>query len=193
MISLLIGCLNGALSYTVFGFMNGYLKRYIGIPLDNAMLFSLVGLATFMVASPLCGHFMDLIGKARYFFLAPLGVCALASLTFLLIQEGTFELIILVQILLGTATASIAGPQHAFVQNLFPIKARYMGISTSFCLGMALCGGTAPMILTYLVETTHNNLIPAYFISFLSLLLLSALLLVRKRIQKKFYYTSPQG
>ena len=171
LISLMIGCLNGALSYTLFGFLNSYLKRYIGVPLENAMLFSLIGLSVFMISSPLFGLFMDKIGKQRYFLVAPIGVCALALTTFILLQNADTSSIVMAQILLGLATGCIAGPQHAFVQNLFPVSIRYRAISFSFCLGMALCGGTAPLILTYLIETTGNLVIPAYFITAISALL----------------------
>jgi len=168
LISLMIGCLNGALSYTLFGFLNSYLKRYIGIPLENAMLFSLIGLSVFMVSSPLFGLLMDQIGKRRYFLSAPIGVCILALTTFLLIRQAEVSSIITAQVLLGLSTGCIAGPQHAFVQTLFPVKIRYRAISFSFCLGMALCGGTAPLILTYLIEKTGNFMMPAYFISLIS-------------------------
>tara|TARA_R110002095_G_scaffold155664_3_gene135246 strand:- start:509 stop:1783 length:1275 start_codon:yes stop_codon:yes gene_type:complete len=171
LISLMIGCLNGALSYTLFGFLNSYLKRYIGIPLENAMLFSLIGLTVFMISSPLFGLLMDKIGKTRYFMSATVGVCTLALMTFFMIQRADISSIIMAQVLLGLATGSIAGPQHAFVQNLFPVSIRYRAISFSFCLGMALCGGTAPLILTYLIETTQSLVMPAYFIATISALL----------------------
>lgn len=183
LISLMIGCLNGALSYTLFGFLNSYLKRYIGVPLENAMLFSLIGLSIFMISSPLFGLFMDRIGKQRYFLFAPIGVCALALTTFVLLQNADTSSIVMAQILLGLATGSIAGPQHAFVQNLFPVSIRYRAISFSFCLGMALCGGTAPLILTYLIEKTGDFIMPAYFISVISTLLFLSIFSLRRNLK----------
>jgi len=184
LISLMIGCLNGALSYTLFGFLNSYLKRYIGVPLENAMLFSLIGLSVFMISSPLFGLLMDQIGKRRYFLLAPLSVCLLALTTFFLIQQADTRSIVMAQILLGLATGCIAGPQHAFVQNLFPVNIRYRAISFSFCLGMALCGGTAPLILTYLIETTGNLVMPAYFITGISALLFLSIASLKSEAKK---------
>ena len=185
LISLMIGCLNGALSYTLFGFLNSYLKRYIGVPLENAMLLSLIGLTTFMVSAPLFGLLMDKVGKARYFLSATTGVCLLALTTFFLIQRADTASILMAQVLLGLATGCIAGPQHAFVQNLFPVSIRYRSISFSFCLGMALCGGTAPLILTYLIETTQDFIMPAYFITTISALLFLSILSLQSSLKGK--------
>lgn len=183
LISLIIGSLNGALSYTLFGFLNSYLKRYIGVPLENALLFSLIGLSIFMISSPLFGLLMDQIGKRRYFLAAPIGVCGLALTTFILIQQANTSSIVMAQVLLGLATGCIAGPQHAFVQNLFPVSIRYRAISFSFCLGMALCGGTAPLILTYFIEKTGDLIIPAYFITTLSVLLFLSIFSLRDKLK----------
>ena len=64
--------------------------------------------------------------------------------------------------------ASIAGPGHAFVQKLFPTEVRYRGVSINFCLGMAVCGGTAPWILTFLIEKASNLYTPSIYIMVLS-------------------------
>lgn len=186
LVSLLIGCLNGGLSYTLFGFFNSYLKNYIGVALANAMLFSLVGLSAFMIFSPILGYLMDSFGRRRYFMLATSVVPILGSVSFFVVQSATIESIILSQVLLGLATAAIAGPQHAFVQCLFPVRSRYLGISFTFCLGMALCGGTAPMILTYFIEKTGSYFFPAIFISSLSFLLFFAIVSLKgERLNEK--------
>ncbi len=185
-ISFLIGCLNGALSYTLFGFLNNYLKTYIGVNIASAMTLNIVGLTCFMISCPIMGYTMDKIGKNTFFTTACLLVIGLSLSAFELIQGGSITSILCAQVLLGIATGAIAGPQHAFVQNLFPVQSRYRAISTSFCLGMAVCGGTAPMILTYLIEKTNNLYVPAVYIASISLLLFTTLSLsIRKR--KEFF------
>lgn len=179
----LIGCLNGALSYTLFGFLNSYLKSYIGVSMVNAMTLNIIGLCCFMISAPVTGLIMDRFGKSFYFPMACLFVIGAVSSAFFLIQGGSLGLIITAQILLGIATGCIAGPQHGFVQTLFPVKSRYKGISISFCAGMAICGGTAPMILTFLIEKTSNLYMPAFYISVLASLLFIAVMLSRKKIK----------
>lgn len=187
-VSLLIGALNGALSYTLFGFLNTYLKSYVGVSLENALFYNFVGLGTFMVFSPLFGRLMDRVGQMHYFQTAPFIVLCLGLVSFQIITFGRMQDILLAQVLLGLATAAIAGPQHGFVQTLFPVKARYLGISSSFCLGMALCGGTAPLLLTYLIDRTGNLYIPGYFIAVLSACLGGFVFFLRKHVKSNGIY-----
>lgn len=164
LMTLVIGCLNGVLSYTLFGFMNAYLSHYQGIPLQKAMQLNIPGLLTFMIGSPLLGLLFDKLGAKSYYRIAITYLMTVALPIYFLAQSGETSLIVLAQMMLGVATASIAGPQHAFVQRLFPVSARYLGISVSFCAGMALCGGTTPMVLTYLINKTQNLYLPGLYL-----------------------------
>jgi len=185
----LIGCLNGVLSYTLFGFMNAYLSHYQGIPIQKAMQLNIPGLLTFMIGSPLLGLLFDRLGSKPYYKFAITYLITVALPIYFLAQSGSTLLIILAQVMLGVATASIAGPQHAFVQRLFPVPARYLGISVSFCAGMALCGGTTPMVLTYLINKTQNLYLPAFYLSAVTTVFAVAFYTLKLRLYEE---ASPQ-
>lgn len=189
----IIGCLNGILSYTLFGFMNVYLSQYTGIPLQQAMHLNIPGLLTFMTFSAVFGLVMDKLGATRYYRFAITYLLLVALPIYFLAQSGSTPLILLSQIMLGLATASIAGPQHAFVQRLFPVPARYLGISVSFCAGMALCGGTTPMVLTYLINKTQNLYLPGFYLMALTTLFAFTLALLKLRFYDGVTVTGPKG
>ena len=182
-LSFIVGALNGALSYTLFGFLNVYLSKYLGIEPALAMKYNLLGLLCFMVFSPLAGYGLDTIGRTRFMILAGLFVFAGALPTFFLLQTHTPLFILCGQALLGVAVASIAGTSHGYMQNLFPTQIRYRGISIHFCLGMALCGGTAPLLLTSLIESGASTLYaPAFYLMSIATLFLISILYFTKRI-----------
>lgn len=104
--------------------------------------------------------------------------------TFLLLQTLNPLLILCGQALLGILTASIAGAGHGYMQPLFPTQVRLRGISINFSLGMALCGGTAPMLFTYLIESNKATLyVPAFYLMGLASLFLFTVLYLSKRIE----------
>lgn len=160
-----LGGMNGALSYTLFGFLSMYLCRYFGMPMTEAMKYSLFGLMAFMLSSPLMGYVMDKIGHRLYFLLITLTAAAAVWPIFTIFQTLEPCKLIIGQISLGILTGSIAGPMHAFIQNLFPVQYRYSGVSFSFSLGMGIIGGLTPLILTHFIETTQNMFTPAIWLS----------------------------
>ena len=166
-----LGALNGTLSYTLFGFLNIYLSRYLSVPLSEAMSINLFGLLAFMIGSPLLGAVYD--RSKNHIFLKYASFLIFGGMIpiFLLNSSSTYSLIVIGQIALGICVASIAGTGHAAMQKLFPVKERYSGISFFFSLGMGIFGGIAPMIYVQAIEKDNFPLLfPAYFLMALSIL-----------------------
>lgn len=169
-VAFLVGSLNGALSYTLFGFLNVYMSKYLGLDAAVAMKYNLLGLSFFMFGCPVAGYFYDRVGGNKAMIIAGSTVLIGAFPAFFLLQTLNPLLILIGQSLLGILVASIAGSGHGYMQTLFPTKARYRGVSINFCIGMAACGGTAPMLLTYLIETQHSSLYsPAIYLMLLAI------------------------
>ncbi len=184
LLSFMVGALNGALSYTLFGFLNVYLSKYLGLEASLSMKYNLLGLFFFMVCSPLAGHLLDIYGRTRYILGAIFAVLISALPSFFLLQTLNPILILCGQALLGVLTASIAGAGHGYMQPLFPTHLRLRGVSINFSLGMALCGGTAPMLFTYLIESGRLSLyVPAFYLISLASLFLFTILSLSKRLE----------
>lgn len=184
-ISFMVGSLNGALSYTLFGFLNVYLSKYLGIEAAIAMQYNLLGLSFFMFFSPLAGYFLDCYGGQTALRFAASAVFIGALPTFFLLQTLNPILILLGQALLGILVAGIAGAGHGFMQELFPVQARYRGVSINFCLGMALCGGTAPMLFTYLIESRHLSLyVPAFYLMLIASVFITCIIYLSRKMNR---------
>lgn len=180
--SFLVGSLNGALSYTLFGFLNVYLSKYLGIEIAVALTYNLLGLSFFMLFAPLAGYFLDRVGGEKAMSVTGVAVFVGALPVFFLLQTLSPALMLLGQALLGILVAGIAGAGHGFMQKLFPTQARYRGVSINFCLGMALCGGTAPMLMTYLIESCQTSLYtPAFYLMTLAALFVTCLNIFTKK------------
>ena len=61
--------------------------------------------------------------------------------------------------------AIILGTHAATVVELFPTRTRQTGLSIAYALTAALFAGTAPYILTWLIDTTGSTLSPGWFLA----------------------------
>lgn len=169
-----IGILNGLLSYMLFKFLDLYLCQYLKMSSIEILKLSSVGIVCYILCAPFSGLLLDKIGGAKLLKRSCLFVFVSSLPLYFLIQVKGF--VLPVYMFLGVMVASIAGPQHAFVQTLFPISDRYSGISFNYCLGMALGGGAGPLLMQMTVEKTQNLYAPAFFLmgaSFLTYVMIS--------------------
>lgn len=179
-----VGSLDGVFCYTLLGFMNIYLSKYLGFQPHLAILLSSLASITIILLCPINGYLAGKIGNTKFLILANILIICSAIPLFMLFTVNNVYLLIIAFILLGILTATILGPQHAFFQELFPVRERYSGIAISYCLGVSLAGGTTPIILTILVETLQNQLIPAFLLMSYSLICLLSILYFLKPFQR---------
>lgn len=161
-LNILYAFVTGVLFYTIFGFLNVYMSRFVGLSLQDAVHYNTYGLISFMASCVFFGHLSDKIGLRKALFLPVILIFCGSILTFFLLQHS----IILGEICLGILCGSYLAPGHCFMLNLFPPHARYTGTSLSFSIGMAMAGVTTPAALTYMIDQSGNLFIPAFYMMF---------------------------
>src|SRR5580693_7225824 len=60
--------------------------------------------------------------------------------------------------------ATFAGVAPVTAAEAFPANVRCTGVGLSHNLCMALLGGTAPMVATYLIDKTDNEMVPPMYL-----------------------------
>ncbi|MBL7525121.1 MFS transporter [Legionella sp. 30cs62] len=156
-------CMSATFYYVFFGFMPTYLEHYIGFLLKDALTIQSCLLIAMLFLVPLAGMGGDHFSRKKMVIITNLSVIVLVLPCFYLLQTNSLLLILLA---LSTATLISSLDQGntltAVVENC-PENVRYSGIAFSYNLGMALFGGTTPLVITLLIE--HTNLIaPAYYL-----------------------------
>jgi MHS family proline/betaine transporter-like MFS transporter len=68
------------------------------------------------------------------------------------------------QLLLALPLGMALGLQGALLVEIFPLRARVTSMSFAYGTTLALTGGTAPLVATWLVETTRQPLAPAFYV-----------------------------
>jgi MHS family proline/betaine transporter-like MFS transporter len=73
-----------------------------------------------------------------------------------------------------------AGTCPAFYAEIFPTRVRYTALSIGYNIAVAIFGGFAPFIATFLVRVTDNNRAPAFYVVIAALVTLVILLRTRE-------------
>lgn len=128
------------------------------------------------------GYFADYIKRKSILRLSCAAMTLLAYPLFIMLSSGSLWQI---YIAMGVFTVifSLYLPT-AFVSMVesFDTEIRYTGLSFGFNVGLALFGGTCPLIATWLIEVTGNDASPAFY---MILAAISASLISKFMIEKR--------
>jgi len=169
-------------SYVLMDFMSNYLQLYFHYTLADALkIQAIYNALTFFVVT-LAARFSDRYGRRLTLMVAALGYILLSLPCFYLLKtEGSWLWLLPLVIFYCIEEASMP----ATMAEMFPAAARYTGISLGYNLAMALVGGTAPLINTWLVAKFHNPLIIAYYLAASALI---SLIIILAYLPRQFGY-----
>ena len=82
---------------------------------------------------------------------------------------------------LSLVMAFLWGPTPVMLMELLPVGVRSTGVGLIYNVAVALFGGLAPFIVTWLIAATGDKMSPAYYVAFSALVGVFGLLLLRER------------
>jgi MHS family proline/betaine transporter-like MFS transporter len=82
---------------------------------------------------------------------------------YLLIGTGSLPLAILGACVMAIIFAGHTGVIHILLVELFPTRVRYSAYGLGYNVSAALFGGTAPLLMTFLIAKTGNTGMPAFY------------------------------
>jgi MHS family proline/betaine transporter-like MFS transporter len=168
-------------SYYIFlNYMPTFTRNQVGLSPGQSLWANTIGLVALVLLIPLMGWLSDRVGR-KPLLLASCGFFALLTwplLSLMLGSGGDFGTVVLIQLLFAVAIALFSGPGPAAIAEIFPTRSRSTGMSSSYALAVAIFGGFAPYIATWLIANTGNPMSPAFYviaaalISFLTIMIL---------------------
>lgn len=130
---------------------------------SEALSVTSFGIISYIMLAPLSGWLSDKLGGKTVMISGAiatlLGVYPFLSL---MASENVMA-VIAAQFILVVLAAWFQGPMNLFMAKLFSPEVRYSGLAFSYCMGMALFGGTTSMIATFLANWTGDPVTPAYY------------------------------
>jgi MHS family proline/betaine transporter-like MFS transporter len=151
--------------YTTFVYAATWLAQVAQVPARTALGINTLAMGLSLVASLAAGALSDRIGR-RPVLLAWGGALALLAYPLMaLMARGTTGGILAGQVGLALLVAAGSGALPATMAELAPWRVRCTVVSVSHNLGMALLGGTTPLIGAWLVSRSGAPLAPAVYLA----------------------------
>lgn len=172
-------CMSSTFYYVFFGYMPTYLERYTGFSAGSALSIQSGLLIAMLFLVPLAGIFGDYFSRKNMLITTATAIIVLVIPCFYLLQSNSMALILLALITATIISSMDQGNSLTAVVENCPENVRYSGIAFSYNLGMALFGGTTPLVVTLLIQ--HMGLLaPSWYLVLMAgISLIAASLLVK--------------
>jgi MHS family proline/betaine transporter-like MFS transporter len=150
--------------YTLLTYMPTYLTQVLEISETESLLIIIgVMLGMMAVIAPV-GALSDRVGRKPLLLTSAVGFLLLSypAITLISMRDplpvtvGMVILALLLVLMLGTIGSALPA--------MFPTRNRYGGFSIGYSTSTAVFGGTAPLIITALIDATGNTAIPAFYL-----------------------------
>ncbi|WFU44651.1 MFS transporter [Bradyrhizobium sp. CB82] len=158
--------------YTFTTYFATYLQVVGNLTRPQALLVSTVALLFAAACCPAAGAFTDRVGRRKT--VAAIGGWVVLTVlpAFWLATSGSLPLAILGVLLLAVGALASGVVTAALLSETFPTRTRYTASALTYNVSYTIFGGTAPLMATWLIGTTGNNLAPAFYLMAIAVLAL---------------------
>lgn len=150
--------------YLVFVYLTTYLADVAHIAKSRALEIDSISMALVLVIIPFSASLSDRIGRKPLLVMSALAGVVFFWPLFHLLQHPVFARPLIAQLGFALIIGFFMGVEPAASAEAFPAPVRCTGAAISHNLCMALFGGTAPMVATYLIMRTHHDMSPAWYL-----------------------------
>ncbi|WP_200886729.1 MFS transporter [Phaeacidiphilus oryzae] len=164
--------------YGVLTYMPGYLKTALKMSTLSADLlpvFVMIGML--IVISPI-GHLTDRIGRKPALLTSCIGFIVLSIPMLLLMQQHNLVATAIGLAVLGLLLVIMLACIASTLPALFPTQVRYGAFAIGYNVSTSLFGGTAPLVITALMDATGIKIMPGIYMTAAGLIALIPILLM---------------
>ncbi len=177
------GAVASSLVYLVKTYINVFYTTVLHLDNIITLWYLMYASIILILSMPLFGIIVDIIGKKVMIILSSILITIMIVPTMFLmgcIEKWQHLLSITLLSILAGAISSTAYP---FIISLFSAEERSSGVSFSYNLGIALFGGTSPIISRALVEITGLFYAPGFYIMLITISFIISLKIFLPKVQ----------
>jgi MFS transporter, MHS family, proline/betaine transporter len=175
----IIGCV---VNYVFLVFLPSFASQTLKIDLGHALWSTALAGTLYLVLTPVVGHYSDRLGRKPMLFSCAVLSFIMAYPLFLFLKTyPTFWGMLVVQATAQMVLTLYTGVISTILSEMFPTNVRYTALSVAYGFAVAIFGGFAPYISTFLVHVTGDVLAPSYYVMAAAVISGIAVLFVTER------------
>lgn len=177
-----IAACSGAMYNISFTYTSVFLTTHANWHISQSLRLMSLGVITYIITVPFFGYLADKLGNKKVMLTGSLAtLLSIYPLFSMLLSSVALYQAIMVQICLALLSAWFQAPMNAYMARLFPLTIRYSGLAFSYSVGIALFGGSTPVICSLLIKSTGMSIMPAFYIIFMAMIGFAAVKLSKER------------
>ena len=149
------------LYYMWVSYMPTYAAVTTGLPLNQALLANLIAMVIFLVLLPFAGILSDKIGRKPTMAGFAGGFLIFSWPAFMML-DGSFWMLLLVEIIGVILLLGYSANCAVIMAEQFPPEVRATGIGLPYALAVAVFGGTAPYLTTWMNTSGYGDWVWLY-------------------------------
>jgi MFS transporter, MHS family, proline/betaine transporter len=166
--------------YIPIVYMTSYIVSVAKLSPSSALWIGTTCLTVFVILIPFWGALSDRIGRKPLLLLSSGGYVVLSYPLFMMASSGSATLALIAQLTMIVFLSFFSGACPAAYSEIFPTRVRYTALSIGYNIAVAIFGGFAPFIATWLIKVTGDNLAPAYYLIAAALITFLVVLRIRE-------------
>jgi MHS family proline/betaine transporter-like MFS transporter len=153
----------GVAIYTLFVWMPTYLTHFVKPPVPHALLINTLCMILLIATMPVAGLLADRFGYKAILGIGALLIGIVVYPLFKYIDSGSTTATAVALTVFALLNALLQGAMPVAMAELFPTRLRYSAMAIGYNITLALFGGTAPLVATWMIKTTGNLAAPAWY------------------------------
>lgn len=172
--------LHSSIFYLVLTFASSFMSKMLGFDSRTTLLYVFAASLAAAIVMPFGGAFTDKYGRKP--FLLAIGIAATISMYWFFKAAHGATPSTFIYPLMATAIlfGLYASSTYALMSELLPTRIRSTGIALAYNFPVAIFGGSAPMISTWLIQKNGDFSAPTAFYVSTGILSIVALLFLKK-------------
>ena len=151
--------------YIFLSYMPTFSQKFLKLSATDALWSGTIGLIVLVVAIPLFGKLSDRIGRKPLLLISSIAFIVLPyPVLSWMLSNATFGTAVAMQVLFGLCISLYSGAGPAAIAEIFSTRVRSTWMTTGYALSVAIFGGFAPFIATWLIDATGAPLSPVFYV-----------------------------
>jgi MHS family proline/betaine transporter-like MFS transporter len=175
--------------YVVFTYLPTYFTKTLEFTKTNAFVSITIASIVAIILIPPLGALSDRVGRKPLLITGAVGFAIFAYPLFMLLNTGSLAAAIAAHAALAAIESVFVSASLAAGAELFATRVRSSGYSIGYNVSVAVFGGTAPYVATWLVDRTGNVTAPAYYVIAAAIITLATVMTMRETAAQPLRHT----
>lgn len=149
--------------YMLLTYMPSYLSHNLHYSENRGVLIIVAIMVGMLFVQPLIGFVSDKIGRRPFILFGSIALFCLSIPAFMLINSGKLGLIFSGLLIIAVILNFFIGVMASTLPAMFPTHIRYSALASAFNVSVLIAGLT-PTVVAWLVESTNDLYMPAYYL-----------------------------